>query len=100
MKRISTIILTLLLISVSAMAQETIRGTVLDATDDSPIAGASVIVSGSSVGTATDIDGKFSIDAKLGQTLNISYIGMRPVKTTIWLSVWNPMQKCSMRLWR
>ncbi len=83
MKRISTIILTLLLISVSAMAQETIRGTVLDATDDSPIAGASVIVSGSSVGTATDIDGKFSIDAKLGQTLNISYIGMRPVKTTI-----------------
>lgn len=83
MKRISVIILTLLLLSVSAMAQEAIRGTVLDATDDSPIAGASVIVAGSSVGTATDVDGRFSINAKIGQTLNISYIGMRPVKQVI-----------------
>ncbi|MDE6491402.1 MAG: TonB-dependent receptor [Muribaculaceae bacterium] len=82
MKRISTIILTLLLVSVSAMAQA-IQGTVLDATDDSPVVGASVIVAGSSAGTATDADGRFSIEAKVGQTLNVSYIGMRPAKVVI-----------------
>lgn len=83
MKRISTLFLTILLVSIGALAQTAIRGTVLDATDDSPIVGASVIVAGSSVGTATDIDGHFSIEAKIGQTLNVSYIGMRPVKMTI-----------------
>ena len=82
MKSISTIILTLLLVSVSAMAQA-IQGTVLDATDDSPVVGASVIVAGASAGTATDADGRFSIEAKVGQTLNVSYIGMRPAKVVI-----------------
>lgn len=83
MKRISSLILTLLLVSVNVLAQTAIQGTVLDATDDSPIVGASVIVAGSSVGTSTDVDGKFSIPAKMGQTLNVSYIGMRPAKVAI-----------------
>jgi len=83
MKRISTIILALLLIPVAAMAQSSIHGVVLDASDDSPIAGASVIVAGSSVGTATDAEGCFVIDAKIGQSLKISYIGMRPVSMVI-----------------
>lgn len=82
MKRISTILLALLLFSVSAVAQ-VIHGVVLDAEDDSPIPGASVMVAGSKTGTATGADGKFTINAKVGQTLSVSYIGMRTVKADI-----------------
>ena len=83
MKRISTILLFIMLLSFTAMAQQAIHGLVLDAADDSPIPGASVIVAGSKSGTATDADGRFVINAKIGQTLKITYIGMRPVSEVI-----------------
>ena len=38
-----------------------IRGTVKDAANGSPLAGANVIVLGTSIGTATDADGKYEI---------------------------------------
>ena len=38
-----------------------IRGTVKDAANGSPLAGANVIVLGTSIGTATDADGKYAI---------------------------------------
>ncbi len=53
----------------------TISGTVTDQ-DANPLVGAAVVVEGTSVGTITDIDGKFEIEAEQGQTLVISYIGM------------------------
>ena len=83
MKRISTILLTLLLITLNAVAQQAIRGVVIDTSDDSPIVGASVFVAGTKTGTATDADGRFTINAKVGETLNVTYVGMRPVKAVI-----------------
>ncbi|HEY8396517.1 MAG TPA: SusC/RagA family TonB-linked outer membrane protein, partial [Flavihumibacter sp.] len=41
--------------------QRTLKGRILSAADGSPIAGASVTVKGSSVGTSTDADGNFTI---------------------------------------
>ena len=38
-----------------------IRGTVKDAANGSPLAGANVIVVGTSIGTATNADGKYEI---------------------------------------
>ena len=50
-----------------------ITGTVSDAMG--PVIGASVLVKGTSTGTVTDFDGKFSLNVKPGATLVVSYIG-------------------------
>ena len=64
-----------LLLSVSAFAQQiTVQGNVKDATGE-PIIGATVRVAGESGGVVTDLDGNFSISAKQGATLQISYLG-------------------------
>ncbi len=54
---------------------QSITGTVTDATGE-PVIGATVIVENSTVGTATDIDGNFSLAVKqLPATLKVSSIG-------------------------
>lgn len=65
-----------LLMSVFAWAQNiTIRGNVKDASGE-PIIGASVIVSGTTHGTVTDIDGNFTIaDVATGAEIEVSFIG-------------------------
>ncbi len=64
-----------LFLSVSAFAQSfTVNGHVKDATGDDVI-GATVRVVGQQGGVITDIDGIFSIEAKQGDMLQISYIG-------------------------
>ena len=72
--------LTMLLVAVLACfgmyAQNvTVSGTVVSAADNEPLIGATVMVKGTTVGTATDIDGNFSIEAQTGKTLVISYVG-------------------------
>jgi len=52
----------------------TITGTVTDDTGLS-LPGANVIVKGTSTGTQTDFDGKYSISAAIGQKLTFSYVG-------------------------
>lgn len=52
-----------------------IKGVVTDSSDGSPIIGATV-QSSSKKGTATDINGRYIISAKKGETLTFSYLGM------------------------
>lgn len=52
-----------------------ISGTVVSATDGEPLIGASVMVKGTSIGTATDFDGKFTLSVPFGKELVVSYIG-------------------------
>ncbi|MEO2101579.1 MULTISPECIES: SusC/RagA family TonB-linked outer membrane protein [unclassified Leeuwenhoekiella] len=54
--------------------QQTITGTVTDS-DGVLLPGASVMVQGTSIGTTTDFDGNFSIDANPGDVLEVSYVG-------------------------
>lgn len=67
------------------LAQKTITGKVVQE-DGSGIPGATIVVSGTSTGTTTDVSGNYSIkvpaDAK---TLKFSYIGMKPVEMEIGL---------------
>lgn len=51
-----------------------LRGTIID-TDGTPIIGANVVIKGSSNGTISDFDGHFSLEAKEGDVLVVSYIG-------------------------
>ncbi|MBP6062057.1 MAG: SusC/RagA family TonB-linked outer membrane protein [Bacteroides sp.] len=53
-----------------------VTGTVKDALG--PIIGASVMEKGTSNGTITDLDGKFSLNVRSGATLVISYVGYKP----------------------
>ncbi|MGQ7869843.1 TonB-dependent receptor [Sunxiuqinia sp. sy24] len=53
----------------------TIRGTVTDATGG-PLPGASITVLGTTRGVTTDLDGTFTIEAKRGDKLIFSFIGM------------------------
>ena len=63
----------------AALAQaQTLRvsGTVTGAEDGMPIPGVSVIVKGTTIGTATDMDGKYTLNVPSdAQTLVFSYIG-------------------------
>ena len=59
-------------------AQQTKRvtGTVSDS--QGPLTGATVAVKGTSTGTFTDLDGAFSIDAPVGATFVVSFVGYIP----------------------
>ena len=65
----------IMLISVGAIAQRQITGTVYDAENGETLIGASVLVKGTDNGTATDIDGSFSLTANTGDILTVSYTG-------------------------
>lgn len=56
------------------LQQKEISGTVVDATGE-PIIGANVVVKGTTNGTITDIDGKFTLKVPTECTIVISYIG-------------------------
>ena len=53
----------------------TITGTITDAKTSESLPGASVVLKGTTQGTISDMDGKYSISATPGATLVISYIG-------------------------
>lgn len=79
------VLLLVAVLSASAMAlaqNRQISGTVTNE-DGSPIAGATVLVDGTSIGTTTNVDGKFSVTAPVDGTLSISFIGYEMVKVAI-----------------
>ena len=66
----------LTIFTMTAYAQNvTMTGTVVD-TDNLPLIGVNVVIKGTSTGTTTDLDGKFTLTGENGQTLVFSYIGM------------------------
>jgi TonB-linked SusC/RagA family outer membrane protein len=66
-----------LVMSVQALSAQTktVTGTVYDAAGET-LPGANISVVGTSTGTMTDLDGKFTIQAAEGATLRISFTGM------------------------
>ena len=52
-----------------------ISGKVLSEKDGEPLIGVSIMVKGSKVGTVTDLNGAFTLQAKNGETLSVSYVG-------------------------
>ena len=60
----------------------TVTGNVLDKNGE-PVVGATVQVPGTTVGTITDIDGNFSLKARTGEPLLVSYVGYQSVRTKV-----------------
>jgi outer membrane cobalamin receptor len=63
----------MLLTSITTFAQ--VSGKVFDANTSETLPGATILIDGTSVGVVSGFDGTFSIDAKSGDTLVISYLG-------------------------
>jgi len=73
----------LLLANLSLMAQQTITGVVKD-TGGQPMSGVTVVVKGTSAGTLTGIDGKYSLPVPAGATaLRFSFIGFTNLEVPI-----------------
>lgn len=92
MKRKLMLLMACLLASIGLVIAQTpkkVTGVVISEEDDQPVVGASVLVKGTTMGTVTDIDGKFTITdvPSSSRTLKISYIGMKtqeiPIKAGI-----------------
>lgn len=65
-----------------AQERTTVGGKVLSSSGEE-LPGATVTVSGEKQGTITDAEGRFSIQARMGQTLEVSFIGMKTEKVKI-----------------
>ncbi len=59
-----------------------IKGMVKDALGE-PLIGVSVLVKGTSNGTVTDLDGKFSLNVSVGDILEFSYVGYAAQSVTV-----------------
>lgn len=63
--------------------EKTITGTIVSASDNIPLPGATIVVKGKSLGTTSDFDGKYSILANKGDILVFSYIGYTNTEITV-----------------
>ena len=72
-----------LLVTFSVTAQNIeVSGTVKDEKGE-PLLGVLVLIKGTQRGAATDIDGNYTIQTKVGETLSFSILGMKPVERKI-----------------
>ncbi len=55
-----------------------VSGNVFSLTDKEPVVGATVIVVGTKIGAATDVNGNFSLQCQKGSLLKIFFVGMYP----------------------
>jgi TonB-linked SusC/RagA family outer membrane protein len=85
MRKVLLLGLMLLFASAVAFAQDrVITGTVTSTEDGLGVPGATVLVKGTTIGTATDIDGKYSITVPAGNNILVfTFVGLRTQEVTI-----------------
>ncbi|MCK5137690.1 MAG: TonB-dependent receptor [Bacteroidales bacterium] len=85
MKRLTILFAFFVLLSAALQAQGVlITGTVTGADDGSPLPGVSVVVQGTTIGTVTDFEGKYSITVPEASNLLVySFVGMRTAAVSI-----------------
>ena len=72
------VLMLIFIISVSMVygqQQITVNGTVTDAETDEPLPGVNIVIQGTNMGTSTDVDGNYTIEAPPDATLIISFVG-------------------------
>ena len=87
MKRKLMLLMTCLFIGIGLVNAQIskVTGTVTSEEDGLPVVGASILVKGTTMGTVTDLDGKFTLEnlPSTAKTLMISYIGMHTQEVAI-----------------
>ena len=66
-----------------------VTGRVFTETDEEPVVGASVVIEGTRIGTVTDLDGNYTLDAWLGAVLKVTYVGYETIEKTVCGNVMN-----------
>jgi Ca-activated chloride channel family protein len=74
--KLISLALSMLICFVAAAQEKTITGTVTDDTNQ-PLPGASIVIKKTRITAQTNFDGNYSIQAKVGDVLIFSYIGMK-----------------------
>lgn len=82
MKKVLLIVMVLFTAQVTLAQVKTIKGVVSDS-KGIPLPAANVVVKGESNGASTNFDGSFSIEAKAGAILEISYLGYETKSVTV-----------------
>ncbi|MDX6188028.1 TonB-dependent receptor [Flavobacterium sp. Fl-318] len=77
-KRFATLLL-ILFIQITIAQEVKITGQIFDKAG-LPIPGANIVLKGTQVVAQTSFDGEFTISAKEGQTLTVSYVGMKTLE--------------------
>ena len=85
MKKLFLLLVAVITLSLSGAAQNrTVSGTVVAAENGDPLIGATVMGVGTSIGTATDIDGKFTLSLPASvKLIHVSYVSMKTVEVPI-----------------
>ncbi len=84
--RLSFSMLVLILTSMAAIGQGTVKGVVSDKLAESPLIAATVFVKGTTTGDVTDYNGEYTLVLKAGTyTFQISYIGYATQEETVTL---------------
>ena len=63
--------------------QQAVSGTVTDGTSGSPLPGVTIVEKGTSNGTTTDFDGKYSLSVPQTATLIFSYVGYTSIEKAV-----------------
>lgn len=85
MKKLFLLLAAIMTISLCGFAQNrTVKGVVVDAETDEPLIGATVMPMGGGTGTATDIDGQFTLSLPSSvKDLQVSYVGYATQKAKV-----------------
>lgn len=85
MKKVMGLFVFLLVIGIqfSNAQQRQVTGKVLSGEDGAPLPGVTIMIKGTQNGTASSIDGTYSIKAQSGDVLTFSFIGMKPQSVTV-----------------
>ena len=83
MKKLLLNFIFILFTSFSYSQSGKVTGLIMDGEYDEPMAFANVIVKGSTIGTTTDFDGKYSLDLEPGEyTLTFSFVGYQTIEVS------------------
>ncbi|MFZ1717596.1 MAG: carboxypeptidase-like regulatory domain-containing protein [Saprospiraceae bacterium] len=75
MNKLRCMITCILICSLAFLHAQTITGTIKSGSDGGTLPGVSILVKGTNIGTVSDMDGNFSLQAAPQSTLIFSYIG-------------------------
>ncbi|MBO7168761.1 MAG: carboxypeptidase-like regulatory domain-containing protein, partial [Rikenellaceae bacterium] len=78
----TAVAIAVMLFSAGALSAQTIRGTVTDVANGSPLTGAMVKVEGGSA-VITGLQGEYTIGATKGQVVEFSFLGMKTQRITV-----------------
>ena len=81
--RVLTVLMGMLLVAPPAFAQQKMVTGQITSEQGSPLQGVTILIKGVNIGTTSNVDGKYSIRAAVGQVLQFRLIGNAPVERTV-----------------